>query len=87
MLVIGIPLALRQLLLKKAYDAIITLAIFIGGFISGQFSSSWDIILPIMFVLGGIYIFFRDYIESSTSSEVERDENLNEEIEEEQHPR
>jgi hypothetical protein len=39
-----------------------------------------------MFTLGGIYIFFRDFIETTTTSEVEKEENTNEEIEEEQHP-
>ncbi|NDD58289.1 MAG: hypothetical protein EBZ47_03420 [Chlamydiae bacterium] len=85
LLTIGIPLALRQYLLRKNYDVFVTLFIFIGSFISIQYTSSWSMILSIMFILGGIYIFFRDFIESKTCPESETEEDVNEEIEEQQH--
>jgi len=87
MLAIGIPLALRQYLLRKPYDVFVTLLIFVGVFVTAQFNNSWNIIMPVMFTVGGIYVFFRDYIESKLSPEPETEENINEEIEEEQHPR
>lgn len=83
MLVIGIPLALRQHLLGRHYDMWITLFVFIGAFVTVQFDISWQILLPILFTLGGIYIFFREYIENKTMSEEEEEESLNEELEEE----
>ncbi|HSX04450.1 MAG TPA: hypothetical protein VLG76_06955 [Rhabdochlamydiaceae bacterium] len=83
MLVIGIPLALRQHLLGHQYDMWITLFVFIGVFVTVQFDISWQIFLPVLFTLGGIYIFFREFIENKTAPEEEEEESLNEEIEEE----
>lgn len=83
MLVVGIPLALRQYLLGRHYDMGISLFVFIGVFITVQFNISWQILLPILFTLGGIYILFREYLESRTAPEEEEEESLNEEIEEE----
>jgi predicted membrane protein len=84
MLVIGLPLAFREYLLGRRYDMWITLFVFIGVFTSVFFSWS-RYLLPVLFTIGGIYIFFRDYIESSFPSEKDAEENINEEIEEEQH--
>lgn len=83
MLVIGIPLALRQALTGRHYDMGITLFVFIGVFVTVQFDISWEILLPVLFTLGGIYVFFREYIESKEVSEQESEEDLNVEIEEE----
>lgn len=85
MLAIGLPLALRQYLLDRHYDVGITLFVFVGVFVTVQFNISWEILLPVLFTLGGIYIFFREYLESKTAPEEEIEEDLNEEIEEDQH--
>lgn len=82
---VGIPLAVRQYLLGRNYDAAISLFVFLGVFVTVQFSISWEVFLPVLFVLGGIYIFFREYIESKTAPEPENEEDLNREIEEKQH--
>lgn len=87
MLAIGLPLALRQYLLGKSYDVFVTLLIFVGVFVSAQFNASWEFLLPVVLVTGGIYVFFRDYIESRNAPEDVKEEDLNEEIEEKQHPR
>lgn len=84
MAVVGIPLATRQYLLGRHYDAGISLFVFLGVFITVQFDISWQVLLPVLFTLGGIYIFFREYIESRTPSEPEVEEEINEQIEEEQ---
>ena len=85
MLAIGLPLALRQFLLGRNYDMWVSLVIFCGVFIISQFDISWDLILPVLFAVGGIYILFREYFESKTESESEREEDINCEIEEDQH--
>ena len=85
MLVIGLPLALRQYLLGKRYDVGITLFVFIGVFITVDFDIQWQILLPVLFTIGGIYIFCREFLESSSISEKEKEEDLNEEIEEDLH--
>lgn len=82
MLVIGLPLALRQYLLGRMYDMIISLVVFIGVFITVQFQIKWDILLPVLFTIGGIYIFFREFFGPKNASEAEEEEDKNKEIEE-----
>lgn len=82
MLAIGIPLAFYQYLQSRRYDMWITLFVFGGGFIFLQFHRFWQVLLVVLFTVGGIYIFFREIIEMRT--EVEEEEDLNEEIEEEE---
>ncbi len=85
MLAVGIPMALRQYLLGRHYDMMVSLFVFIGVFVTVQFDISWEILLPVIFALGGIYILFREYLESKEETIEEEDEDMNQEIEEEQH--
>ncbi len=85
MLVIGIPLALRQYLLGRHYDMGVSLFVFLGVFITVQFNISWEILLPVLFALGGIYVLFREVLESKEEPEDEKEEDINHEIEEDQH--
>lgn len=85
MLAIGLPLALRQYLVGRKYDMCVSLFVFIGVFVTVQFHISWEALLPILFTLGAIYIFFREYLEGKTHTQAEDEEELNAEIEEEQH--
>lgn len=82
MLVVGLPLALRQYLLGRTHDTLVSLLVFVGTFVTVQFDISWRIFLPILFTLGAIYIVAREYLESSAESEEELDEDTNREIEE-----
>jgi hypothetical protein len=83
MLVIGVPLALRQYLLGRSGDALLTLIISGGVFITYQFDLSWDILLPILFSLGAIFILFREFVEAKEVPLEEQEEDINCEIEEE----
>jgi hypothetical protein len=82
MLIIGLPLALRQYLLGRNYDMMMTLFVFVGTFISVQFDISWRIFLPILFTLGALYILFREFLGPDETTEEEKEEELNHEIEE-----
>lgn len=82
MLAIGIPLALRQYLLGRRYDMAISLFVFVGVFLTVQFNISWEILLPVLFTLGAIYVFFREYIESKETPLAEEEEDINLEVEE-----
>ena len=84
MLVIGIPLALRQYFLGRYYDMAVSLGVFIGVFLIATFSISERFLLPVIFIVGAIYLLFREYFVTNTEPEDEEEENLNEEIEEEQ---
>ncbi|MEN9344079.1 MAG: hypothetical protein RLZZ453_866 [Chlamydiota bacterium] len=87
MLAIGIPLALRQYMLGRHYDMAISLFVFCGVFITVQFDISWEILLPVLFAIGGIYTLFREYLESKEEPLDEEEEDLNKEIEEDNHPK
>jgi len=82
MLAIGVPLALRQFLLGRHFDMCITLFVFGGVFVTEQFAISWEILLPILFVLAAIYILMREFQESKEHPEDIEDEDINHEIEE-----
>ncbi len=83
MLIIGLPLALRQYLLGRSYDMIVTLLVFVGTFVTVQFDISWRIFLPVLFTIGGLYILFREFFGPDETTEEEKEEDLNCEIEEE----
>lgn len=83
MLVVGLPLAIRQYLLGRRYDTMITLLVFVGTFITVEFDISWRIFLPILFTLGAMYILFREWMESKGETVEEKDEDAQQEIEEE----
>jgi len=78
MIVISIPLALWQYLQGRKYDMWITLFVFGGAFFTVQFDIQWEILLPVLFSLGGIYIFFREWLESKTDKEEEMAEKKEE---------
>ena len=84
MLVVGLPLALRQYLLGRTYDTIVTLLVFVGTFVTVEFDISWKVFLPVLFTLGAIYILLREVFEEATPPETEQEEDVNHEIEEDE---
>jgi len=82
MVVIGIPLALKQFLEGRTRDMLLTLFVFVGFFIVAQFNISWKILVPILFIMAALYILCKEWVESRLTSEEEREEDLNKEIEE-----
>ena len=82
MLAIGLPLALRQYLLGRTYDMMISLLVFVGTFVTVQYDISWRLFLPILFTLGALYILFREFLGPDETTEDEKEEELNCEIEE-----
>jgi len=84
MLVIGIPLALRQYLLGRNYDAVLSLVIFSGTFIIAGFDVSWEVILPILFILAALYILIGEFCNPYSTTVAEDEESLSYEIEEDE---
>lgn len=82
MLVIGLPLALRQYLLSRTYDMAISLLVFGGTFVTVQFEISWRIFLPILFTLGALYTLAREFITPEPETEEEKEEDVQHELEE-----
>ena len=82
MLIVGLPVALRQFLLGRNYDMLVTLTVFIGTFITATFDISWQIFLPILFTIGAIYIFFKEFLGPDETDEREREAQTKVELEE-----
>ena len=82
MVVIGLPLALKQFLERRLHDAVLTLIVFIGFFIMAQCNISWKILLPILFVMAAVYILCKEWVEDKIVSEESHEKDLNQEIEE-----
>lgn len=78
MLVVGVPLAILQYLQGRHYDMGITLFVFLGAWVTVQFNIQWQIFLPVLFTIGGVYIFFREWTESKSAEEEEFEEEKDE---------
>jgi len=83
-LVVGIPLAVKQYLLGQRWDVFITLFILGGIFVTVQFKIPWDMLLPALFILGGFYIFIKEFFLRKPLDESEYEEDIKHEIEEDQ---
>lgn len=83
LLVIGTPLALRQYLLGKQYDGLVSLFVFGGLYVTLQFDLPWRILIPVIFTLGAIYILLREFFGPEEGiSEVDEEEEVLQEIDE-----
>ena len=71
MLVIGIPLSLKQFLNGRYHDAAISLFVFVGFFIIASFDISWKVLTPILFIMAAIYIVCKEWVTTKTDEEEE----------------
>jgi len=78
MLAVGLPLAILQYLQGRMYDMWVSLFVFVGAFVTVQFNIKWEIFLPVLFAIGGIYIFFREFIYSRSTEDDEMKDDKNE---------
>lgn len=79
LLVIWAVLATRQYLTGRTYDLILSTVLLIGLFLITILKVTWSVIVPVLLVLGGIHIIFREYC----VAEGAEDENPIEETEKE----
>lgn len=81
LLVLWISLFFRQYLTGRVYDAFISTVILVGLFLVSFIKINWSVIIPVLFVIGGIYLIFREYfyaeetIEEETLDETSEDAN------------
>lgn len=61
LLVVWIALGLRQYLTGRHYDFLLTSLILGGLFLAYFFKFDWSFLMPVLFLVGGIYIIFREY--------------------------
>lgn len=83
LLAIWAALATRQYLTGRQYDLIISSIILLGLFIVTYFRLDWSTLMPVLFVLGGIYLIFREYYFVHPLDKQEQAERLKEEIKDE----
>jgi len=60
MLVIGVSLSVKQYLRGRLYDIIVTIFVCGGTYVYYKTPVPWDILMPILFVVGGIYVISRE---------------------------
>lgn len=82
LLAFGISLAFRQVLLGRVYDAFLSLVIFVGAYIGVSYQVSFELLLPVIFLIAGLYILIREFCSTKYAPEAEVEESLNKEIEE-----
>lgn len=68
LLAIWAKLAVRQFLNGRIYDLVIASFVLIGLFAGTFFQWNWSVVMPVLFVIGGIYIIFREYYFSDESA-------------------
>ena len=78
-LVLGVPIALKHYLRGEFFDTFLSLFIFFGLFITFQWQIKLNILLPVFFTIGGIYIFFREFIGSKDKSNQDNEKDEEEE--------
>ena len=71
MLVVGLPLALKQFLNGRYHDTAISLFVFVGLFIIANFNISWQILIPILFIMAAVYIVCKEWVTTKTGEEEE----------------
>lgn len=62
LLAIWLWLGLRQVLTGRKYDFIVSTIVILGLFIFSFFNVEWAIVVPVLFVIGGIALIFREYV-------------------------
>lgn len=60
LIVLWLTLFCRQILTQRFYDLMLTTIFFVGLYVISLFELNW-IIIPVLLVLGGIYIIFQEY--------------------------
>ena len=60
LLAIWVSLAVRQYFSGRLYDLMMSSFILLGLFVISLLKLDWSILMPVLFVVGGIYIIFRE---------------------------
>jgi hypothetical protein len=80
LLAIWVSLAIRQYLTGRMYDLTISSVIMLGLFFISLFKLDWSILMPILFVVGGIYIIFREYFFAADADGEDKSEEIIDDI-------
>lgn len=65
LIVLGCATIARQFLRGRLYDMYISFIVFGGLFFYFLMNVRWDVLMPIIFIIGAIYILFREFFVSN----------------------
>ncbi len=71
LLTIGVPLACRQFLTGRVYDALLSLCISGGLVLVNVYNLEWSVYLPIFFLIAATFILFREFVFSHVKKSME----------------
>ena len=74
LLILWIALVMRQYLTGRNYDAVLSTIILVGLFLISYIQINWSILVPVLFIIGGIYLIFKEYFYSDDDMEEQIDE-------------
>ena len=80
LLAVGGPLALKQFLRGRPYDAGLTLTIFGGLFVFTAIQWDWSLVAPVVLTLAGIFTLFREYFTPRRRVGMDEVEDVKQEI-------
>lgn len=78
LLVLWATLATRQYLADRTFDLVVTTIILVGLTVVNLFPWGWNVMMPILFLLGGIYIIFREFLYGEDSNGEEKSVEIEE---------
>lgn len=80
LLAVWIWLGLRQYLTGRKYDFFISSFILLGLFVISWLQLDWAILMPILFIVGGIYIVFREYFFAEDTNGEDKAQEIKDDI-------
>lgn len=72
LIAVWIFLSLRQFLTGRHWDFILSTVLLIGLFLISYFHIDWSLLAPILFVVGGLYIMFKEFFYADDASDEEK---------------
>ncbi len=86
LMVIGLSLGVKQYIRGRIYDVIVTATIFGGIYSYYKLNLNWDFVLPVLLVVGGIYLIAREMLFPTWREGSDEIEDVRLEIKDEQDP-
>lgn len=81
--VVWSSLIFRQGCTGRLYDFIISSIILLTLFFIALFNLKWDVLMPVLFVIGGIYIIFREYFFAEDTNGEDKAQEIKDDIDDE----
>lgn len=84
LLALWLTLVVRQYLTGRIYDLVITTILLLGLFFITLLNINWSILVPVLLILGGIHVIFREYCVAEGIEEEDPIEETEREIEDDE---